>query len=295
MSHEGLSNDSGPAPPDGPVEVAFRGLPVLGSPEYLIHIQQCGIKELPPEALARAFRQLPPESEAAKATLQRLFRRQGALWDYLGPLVAYARRQARKAKRDSYEDLLQDAFLRILTVLPTPRGALAERSWHTYCRRELSDAWRARHGRRGERFPVEEPFDDENGDRQTAEPSTTGSIARRYSALRSDAAPIIEAIAQRVVEEIPDEFVRAVASRAWFAPKRPKVSGQSKATEPDALPLTAVFPGKSRFQVTRALRQADSQLAAALIAAPDLEWEGGLDSLLRRLRDGHQGAAETQE
>jgi DNA-directed RNA polymerase specialized sigma24 family protein len=294
MAHEEFSNESAPAPPDGPVEAAFRGLPVLGSPEYLLHIQQCAPDALPPEALVRAFRQLPPESNAAKATLQRLFRRHGTLWDYIGPLVAYARRQARKAKRDSYEDMLQDALLRILTVLPTPRGALAERSWHAYCRRELSDAWRERHGRRGERFPVEEPLE-ESGDRQTAEPSTTGSIARRHPVLGSDGTAKIEAIAQRVVGEIPDDFVRAVASQAWFAPKRPKVSGQGKAAELVAVPLTEMFPGKSRFQITRALRQADSQLAAALMAAPDLTWEGDLDGLLRRLRAGYRGGADTQE
>lgn len=36
---------------DGPVEAAFRELPALGSPEYLLHIQRCTPAELPAEAL----------------------------------------------------------------------------------------------------------------------------------------------------------------------------------------------------------------------------------------------------
>ena len=40
----------------------------------------------------------------------------------------------------------------------------------------------------------------------------------------------------------------------------------------DALPLTELFPDKSRHQIQRALRQADSQLAAALLADEEIDW-----------------------
>ena len=47
-------------------------LPPLGTPEYVAYIRKADPKELPPQVLARAFRQLPPNSEAANVTLTRL-------------------------------------------------------------------------------------------------------------------------------------------------------------------------------------------------------------------------------
>jgi DNA-directed RNA polymerase specialized sigma24 family protein len=261
-------------------EDAFEALPPLGTDTYVRHIETAETSALPPEVLARAFRQLPPGCEASRATLNRLVRKSaGGLWDYFGPLVAYARR---RSNSNDYEDLLHDALKRVLEVLPTPRGAFAERAWHSFCRRELSEAWREKYGRRGERLPKEDSFEDE-GDDQNGD-FLPGGLRSRFpqSNFRREQVELIEETALNVVSELPSEFLREVASRAWFQNGRPKHSGAKKSGG-DEMPLTAQFPGKSRFQIMRAVRYADAQLAAALLAEPILEldrdWQAVLEAL----------------
>jgi DNA-directed RNA polymerase specialized sigma24 family protein len=267
----------------GPLEGAFQALPPLDSSEYLEYIRGADKVDLPPEVLVRAFRQLPPESKASKATLQRLFQRRNNQWDYFVPLVAFARRQSKKAKRGEYEDLLQDALRQIVQSLPTARGQFAERSWHAYCRRELSEAWRQRYGRRGERFPPEEPLTVSDPNEGTDVMSLLSAPPPWHGTVQDTCVPRIEEIARRVLGEIEDEFVRAVAQEAWFKKERPNISGRSKPGEDP--PLTTIFPGNDRFKITRALRHADSQLAAALLAETGLVWSRDIRALLERLKE----------
>jgi hypothetical protein len=90
-------------------------------------------------------------------------------------------------------------------------------------------------------------------------------------------------MARKVVKAIPDEFVREVASRAWFSDVPVKLSGTPK---PGTLILTEVFTGKSRHQIQRALRQAKTQLAAALLADKDVEWSSEIQALLEFEKGG---------
>jgi len=275
-----------------PHEAIFQALPPLGSDEYLGHIRSAPFSDLPPEVLARAFRQLPPESEASKATLARLFlRRSDGSWDYLGPLVRYARRQSRMAKRDSYEDLLQDGLRRILVTLPSGRGEFAERSWNAFCRRELSDAWRERYGRRGERYPLEEPLElSEEDDAQIDPISILSESPPWHGTVKPSKVIAIDEIAHRVISEIPDEFIRALAAEAWFKNTRPRISGSGKSTNLER-PLTVVFAGKSRFQIMRALGHANALLAAALLTDPNLELTPDLQALLTKIKARPIGSA----
>ena len=267
------------------IEEAFQAFPPLDSPEYIRHIQSIPSNMLPPEALVRAFRQLPTDGDGARATLECLFGKSGTRWNYLGPLVAYARR---RADLDDYEDLLQDALRRIFKVLSTPRGAYAEKFWHSYCRRELSDAWRERYGRRGERLPPEKPLEyDEDGEAKDLS-ALASVVPPWHSTIESNQAHRIEQIARCVVDEIGDEFIRAVAHAAWFANERPPVSGVGGRGE-NTPPLTSTFKNKSRHQITRALRHADTQLLAALQNTKDLMWTDGLAALLEGLRKGDSG------
>jgi hypothetical protein len=275
-----------------PHEVIFQALPPLGSDEYLGHIRSAPFSDLPPEVLARAFRQLPPQSEASKATLARLFlRRSDGSWDYLGPLVGYARRQSQMAKRDSYEDLLQDGLRRILVTLPSGRGEFAEHSWNAFCRRELSDAWRERYGRRGERYPLEEPLElSEEDDAQIDPISILSESPPWHGTVKPSKVIAIEEIAHRVISEIPDEFIRAVAVEAWFKNTRPRISGSGNNTNLER-PLTVVFAGKSRFQIMRALGHANALLAAALLTDPHLELTPDLQALLTKIKARPIGSA----
>ncbi len=262
-------------------ENAFAAFPRLGSSEYLEYVRTAETAILPPEALARAYRQLPPEDEASAATLKRLFRRQpSGRWDYLGPLVAYARK---RSNANDYEDLLQDALTKILQILPTARGEFAERAWNSFCRRELSEAWRARFGRRGERLPQEDSIDGENH-HENGDFLPRG-LTSRLSTLRfkPNQVAIIEEIALGVVAELPSEFFRTVASAAWFQDERPKHSGRKESLV-GKVPLTTLFPDKSRYQIMRAEAYADAQLAAALLAAPNLELDRDWNPVLEALK-----------
>jgi len=268
------------------VEQVFRALPPFGSPEYIEHITKATATELPPEVLARALRQLPPTSDGFAATLERLMRRKGKGWEYFGPLMAKARR--RKVVGHDHEDVMHDALLRIIKILPTQRGEFAEHAWHSFCLREASDAWRERFGRRDERIPKEEPVSsgqsvelEEAGESPEAV-FDTEDLPPWHIQLRDDNSERIELMAQEVIEKLPDEFVRNVAKRVWFADQRPKVSG----TKSGKATLTDEFPGKTRHQIQRALRQAKSQLAATLLADAKVDWSKEIEALLKTERDG---------
>jgi len=287
---------SSPGPVQRSIDEAFQALPPLNSDDYLAYIRSAPSMCLPPEVLVRAFRQLPPVGEASQATLDRLFKRNaGGTWDYCAPMLAKARRLSRLPKHDSYEDLLQEAFQRILRVLLTERGKFAEDSWNAFSCRELSDAWRERYGRRGERFPLEQPFEVNEEDEESDPISRISEVPAWHANLSQTQVSLIEGVAQQVLSEIKDEFVRAVANEAWFKNARPNVSGQ-KTYENSTEPLTARFVGKSRFQIIRALRQADAQLAAALLSHPDLQlsddWEDLLKTLKAKLGQLQQPAKE---
>lgn len=284
MKKQNGRKPSRPGPEQHSIDDVFQALPPLNSEEYLAYILSAPTASLPPEVLVRAFHQLPPGSEASKATLKRLFTlHPDGTWDYCGPMMAKARRLSRLPKRDSYEDLLQDAFQRILRVLLTDGGKAAECSWHTFCCRQLSDAWRERYGRRGERFPPEQPFD-VNEEDENSDPINEISEAPQWHAnFTPNQVTLIEGVAQRVLGELKNAFVRAVASQAWFKDARPNVSGHKLDEDSDA-PLTALFEGKSRFQIIRALRRADAQLAAALLSEPDLQLSDDWENLLKKLQ-----------
>ena len=268
------------------VEQVFRALPPLGSPQYIERISSATARELPPEVLARALRQLPTKSAGFDATWARLTRRQGKRWEYFLPVMAQARRMA--VGVHDRDDVMQDAFRRILKTLPTERGELAERAWHSFCRRETTEAWRDRFGRRGERVPKEEAVEsgqltETEGGEKPEEVFDIEDLPPWHVVIRNDNSERIERMARQVVEAIPDEFVREVASRAWFSDVPVKLSGTPN---PGTLTLTEIFTGKTRHQIHRALRQAKTQLAAALLSDKDVEWSSEIQALLEFEKGG---------
>jgi hypothetical protein len=269
------AKDSTPQSHSERIKNAFEALPALGTTEYIEYVRTASKDLLPPEVLARAYRQLPSGCQAADATLERLFRRKaGGKWEYLWPLIACAREQYRRSASkgsEDYEDLLQDGVRKILETLPTPRGAFAERGWYTFCRHEFIDAWRKKHGRRGERQVDERPAESEE---------VESRFSRRN--LKPDQVVKIEQIALRVLCELKDEYVRAVAAAVWFESERPEFS-RSAGTTRRWEELATSFPGKNRFHRRRAVRYADAQLAAALLEEPYLDLEPHLQPVLEKL------------
>lgn len=257
-------------------EELFQRLPPLGSDDYLKHVRTASTLELPAEVLARAFRQLPPETAAARATLERLFRKVGESWEYLAPIAARARRRAKaqqlRNRADEDRDLLQDAITRICGVLPTARGELAERAWNLFCRNAFEDAWRERYGRLGGnlRWIREDPDCSAEGDEDDPIDRLSNDESPWRVIWEHEQSERIEAIVASVASSLQDPFVQEVARAAWGSGQRPKTSGAEVADRDP--PLTARFPGRSRHQINRALRYVDSRLAAALLAEPCLEW-----------------------
>lgn len=278
-------NATEPTPGELPrFEQAFQRLPPLGSDAYLAHIQSAAASDLPPEVLARAFRQLPLNHPASRPTLERLFLRnaEGA-WDYLGPLVAQARRRSKISKHDDHEDILQDALRRIVQTIRTPRGKSSESAWHAYCLQASSDAWRERYGRRGERLPREgqAEFNPEEGEEDplslVCEPPAWHGNADPEGVIK------IEDIMRTVISQIPDKDIRELATAAWLRGKRPKVS-RTVTTSREELALTDLFPGKDRHKITRDLRKVDAQLAAALLTDPALRLDPAAAAWLEEIR-----------
>lgn len=279
------------------IDEVFQALPPLGSADYIEHILNADKRDLPPEVLARALRQLPPTSRAFDVTLARLFKRSGKTWEYFRPVAAKARRMA--VGMHDYKDVLQDAFCRILQTLPTKRGEFSETAWHAFCRQEAIDAWRKRFGRREEHLPKEDAVGAGDIDGEAASDEAPEYVFE-LDVLPSWHVKIcdgnherIEQTARMVVDKMPDGFVRDVATRAWFDDKRPKISGTAKG---DAMPLTELFPGKSRHQIQRALRHADAQLAAALLAHGEIDWSREERAFLEeRIQGVPSGAIGTEE
>ena len=68
------------------VELLFQRLPALNSAEFIEYVRTADREVVPAEVLVRAFRQLPPESDGARATLDRLCGRLGKRWEYFDVL-----------------------------------------------------------------------------------------------------------------------------------------------------------------------------------------------------------------
>lgn len=276
----------------GSIEELFQGLPPLGSDLYIERVRTAPRRELPAEVLVRAFRQLPPNSPAARATLKRLFGRAGKQWEYLQPIARMAHRQAKtqqdQSPGDEGSDLFQDFVVHVLQKISTDRGAFAETAWNAFCWRAFWDAWRRRYGRRGEKFGPARG-DPQGTRRESGEDVATGpeqlsdSDSPWQALSHDDQSPQIEAIALKVVDGFENPFHRDVARAVLLSSERPQVSGASK---PDrAPPLTEQFPERSRDQLNRALRAVDSSFAAALLADDNLSWSDHLRKLLEKQKN----------
>jgi DNA-directed RNA polymerase specialized sigma24 family protein len=211
------------------------------------------------------------QDDAAALTLERLLDQQNQ-YGYITIVRHLARRRVPEGQQwHDEEDLFQTALMEILKVLPTARGALAETAWVRFCQNCFSDAWRAMHGRRGERLQVEfaQPTqDNETGDYLFQVETTTGEDAPWHAGIDQSELPRVEALVLKTINAIGDPFIRAVAADQFSAVPSPISSArESNAHKP---PLTEQL-NASRFQISRALRSAKARLAAELLADQHLQ------------------------
>ena len=148
------------------VDHAFNDLPELdgNSAEYIEYIRNKPPEDLPPQVLARAFRQLPAGSPAADATLTRLlgdYDKTG----YLETVWTLARRWTIKRRDVEVEDLFQATIVQVLATLgDEQRGEMAEKWWISYLKREFTEATRKLFGRRQTKVDPELDVEGEEAD-----------------------------------------------------------------------------------------------------------------------------------
>ncbi len=258
------------------LDAICAALPAPGSPEYLSLLQTAEASSLPAQVLVRAWRQLTAagHDEAAEATLARLLDERNR-HGYLKTVRHLARRQVPSNQNwHDADDLFQAAMIEIMKVLPTPRGALAEIAWTRFCQNCFADAWRTLHGRRGERLRIEfvEPTpDDESSELIFVVEQTTGEDAPWHANVTPSELPRIEMLIKKTIAGMNDPLMRSIAEDQFSDDPSPISAGRSPGGKP---PLTEQL-GASRFQISRALRNAKARLAGALLADHEHEVDTG--------------------
>lgn len=253
---------------DGPEEsefyertdALFQALPARSSPEYLEQLRDAPLEELPPQVLVRAYREAAAEGweEARKATFERLVRQRDGRYDHLGPLIQHIRNRVPPNQSwQDVDDLLQDTFVEMLRVLPTPRGEQGQKSWHLFARRCAQAAWRKkdRQGRRGQRVepPRQEPVRTSDG---WTDPMA--SVTARTSPSEVDVWALLESI----ISGITDPLIRAVGEDLWLSGDPSPVTGKGASAGGKA-PLD-VRLNVSRDRVVRAERSVLARILAEL-------------------------------
>jgi hypothetical protein len=237
------------------VDEIFDALPPLGSKAYLERIKHAPARELPAQVLVRAYRQLPPGSAEANATLTRLvghYDRDG----YLAPLWQAARYRISDRDWFGVEDLFARAIEEVVDTLGGPRGKGADTAWVAFLRQRLEDAYRAMVGRRGERQDVEkvEPLMNDEGeliDALEGVSSEAGAATPWHGRVEGNDVEWLEQFIARELARIPEETIREVGRDQFSA-------------EPSSMKELEGRYGVDRFQIHRWREIARTRIYAAL-------------------------------
>jgi DNA-binding Lrp family transcriptional regulator len=207
------------------IDAIFKALPPLGSKNYLKHLKEASARELPAQVLVRAYRQLPPGSPEASATLVRLlgdYDKTG----YLAPVWNAARERISRRDWFGVEDLAASAIEEIVATLGGERGKGADTAWVSFCYQRVEDAYRAIVGRRGERQDPEKAEPREVEDGENIDP--VDEIASEavldtdwHGKIEANDAEWLEAFVSRELAKVPDDRIREVARDLFGAAPTP--------------------------------------------------------------------------
>lgn len=198
------------------VEKAYKALPRMDSPEFIEHIRKTSAAEMPPQVLARAFRQLPAGSEAANVVLTRLIGEDDET-GYLAPVFTLAKMKLGKRHDLEVLDLVQATRVKILETLgDEKKGKGAETWWVSYVRQRFVDAFREQYGHDGQRDGSELVRATTNPERgEIDDPLEVDATTTRLT--HGNASPIdydrMMALLQQAVDETVNPDVRRVAQR----------------------------------------------------------------------------------
>jgi len=273
-------------------QALFEQLPPLGSEEYIRLMEDAsGERRIPPQVLARAFRQLcQAKNEAGmKATLVRLVQKKN-----LGKIINLIRNKIPPEQSwFSEDDLVQDTWRHILKVLPTERGAGAEKAWASFCYQRMIDAWRENFGREGERLKIKiggelvsitkakavvsnsengvvESFGEESVEInpvETLSDSEASSLAFAWHVgLKDNQVSLIEGIIEKTIDKIQELLLKQIAIDQFGDDPSPISNGTSRNGKP---PLTEQT-GLSRHQLARKIATVRKVLAGNILAEKKL-------------------------
>lgn len=270
----------------------FEQLPPLGSEEYIRLMDDAkSSAKIPPQVLARAYRQLCQANNEAgmKATLRRLVQKKN-----LGTVIGSIRNKIPPEQSwFSEDDLVQETWTQILKVLPTERGAGAETAWISFCYQRMIDAWRENFGREGERLKIkiggelipitkakavasdseqsaEESFIEESDKINPAEIVSEDealAAAAWHVGLKEGQVSLIEEIIEKTIGKIQEPLLKQIAIDQFGDDPSPISSGTSANGKP---PLTEQT-GLSRHQIARKIATLRGVLAGNIRADKKLK------------------------
>ncbi|HEX8247422.1 MAG TPA: hypothetical protein VF599_04500 [Pyrinomonadaceae bacterium] len=273
-------------------QALFEQLPRLGSDEYISLMENKSSASIPPQVLARAYRQLcQAKNEAGmKATLERLLQKKN-----LSKVISLIRNKIPPEQGWFLdEDLIQDTRIQIMKVLPTERGSLAETAWVTFCAQRMIDAWRENFGREGERLTLklggervsitkakaaasgsEQSSEEGNGEEEDevnpaeslGEDEALSTAFSWHVGLKKSQISLVEEIIERTIDKIQEPLLKQIAIDQFGDDPSPISSGRSENGKP---PLTEQT-GLSRHQIARRIATIRSVLAGNIRADKELK------------------------
>lgn len=272
----------------------FDELPPLGSEEYIHLMEDTNGAEIPPQVLARAFRQLcqAKNEGGMKATFNRMA--QGKNLKSVRTII----KNIIPSEQDWFleNDLEQETWMQIWKVLPTDRGAMAETAWVLFCKHRTIDAWRENFGREGRRLEVKvggqyvkvrkakaPTFDSEKNGEDTFEQIVTrendgiGTVNSEMpisyfawrDGLEKNQIPLIEELVAKTIDKIEEPLLKQIAVDQFGDDPSPISSGFSKNGKP---PLTEQT-NLDRHTIARKIKDIRRILAGNLLADKELEFD----------------------
>lgn len=261
-------------------DTLFGQLPPLKSYEYIRLMEEPEGEKIPPEVLARAYRQLcnANHREGMEATF-RVLTQNGNL----RKLRRFIRNMIPPAQNtfDS-EELEQKAWVKIWQTLPTSRGAYAEINWLAFAKQRVLEAWTEEFGKKGSKLkikigkekvplrmissvgsknnPNNEKTIEEQDLFEEISIDETVEVAPWHAGIKENEIPLIEKIIKETIDKIPDPLLKKLAIDQ-FGDNPSPISGDRSKT--GKIPLTE----QTRFDkdfIRRRIEDVRARLAAAL-------------------------------
>jgi len=245
------------------LEAAYQALPPLGTPEYMAYLGSVSARPIPPEVLARAYRELrrAKQDDAAEYTLQYLLRLEDEC-SGLRQLLPEVRRRHVDRRRDvPVEDLLVATADQIVRALHTDRGEFATKNWRVFGWQRIVDACRETYGRTGTNTDTGRLEVDPTSDEDVWSESPLFDGIARSDEPESD-------LRTRLLEFIDEQLEH------WTDPTEREVL--MNRLSPDPLPISSKEVGRptlasrlgmKRDEVNRADRRARTKLKAIILAS----------------------------